>query len=236
MAILYFNGAIDTDWATLGNWWTNSSHTTQATSLPTSSDSVVIDSSVGSASASPTGYNVGTVVNLTKNADATMTDIWVIVTGVATIYGVLIYGGQITGNVVFESNSEGISSSTWTAAIIGNVTALGNATIDTNITGNATFNDQSYNAGIISGDCTFNRDSYNSGTVDSNATFNDNSYNQGTVYENATFNDSSFNDQSGSVIGDATFNDYSYNANNLNCVINVERPRSPNGSSLLGAI
>ena len=60
MATLYFNGAVDNNWNTLGNWWTNSGLSIQATSLPSSSDSVIILEDVDSNSGSEP-----TVVNMT---------------------------------------------------------------------------------------------------------------------------------------------------------------------------
>ena len=39
---LYWYSAIDNNWDSLGNWWSDSGHTVHATSLPGSSDSVVI--------------------------------------------------------------------------------------------------------------------------------------------------------------------------------------------------
>lgn len=38
----YFNGAVNTDWNTLGNWWLNSSCTIPATNLPKNLDSVIV--------------------------------------------------------------------------------------------------------------------------------------------------------------------------------------------------
>ena len=62
MATLYFNGAVDSDWAEIENWWTSDDFTTQASALPSSSDSVVLSSSCDTNSGSEP-----TVVNLTIN-------------------------------------------------------------------------------------------------------------------------------------------------------------------------
>ncbi len=45
---LYFNGAANSSWSTLANWWQNSNYTIQAASLPTIIDNVIIRSTVSS--------------------------------------------------------------------------------------------------------------------------------------------------------------------------------------------
>ena len=100
MATLYYNGAVNSDWATLGNWWDDSGFTTAASSLPTSSDSVELfatcDTNTGSAP---------TVVDLTIT-DWTL-GISITVTGTATFNGasLLSSGGYITGNAAFYGTS-----------------------------------------------------------------------------------------------------------------------------------
>jgi hypothetical protein len=186
---LYFNGAVDSNWNTLGNWWTSGAFTTQATTLPTSSDSVVL-----SATCETNSGSAPTVVNLTcndPNNDGLGINIAITVTGNATFNDISFNYGTVTGNATFNDGS------------------YNNGTV----TGNATFNNISYNYyGTVTGDATFNGSSYNGSDsiVGGDATFNNSSVNAATVTGNATFNGSSFNDY-GSVTGDATFNDGSIN-------------------------
>jgi hypothetical protein len=172
MATLYFSNTVDYDWATLGNWWTSAAFTTQASALPASSDSVVLDGIAASNSGS-----APTVVNLTVNAMGF--NIAVTVTGVATF-----------------------NNSTNSNTITGNATFNGSSTNDyATINGNATFNDTSSNffGGTINGNATFNDYSANGtmgdATVEGDATFNDFSYNSyyGIVNGDATFRGSAYN-------------------------------------------
>ena len=173
MATLYYNAAVDSDWNTLGNWWTSDAFTTQASALPTSSDSVVL-----SATCDVNSGSTPTVVNLTFIVNNAQFGIWITVTGNATFegYECLIHG-QISGDVLFL-----LEAANW------------NGTVN----GNATFDDYSCNNNIVTGNATFNDYSKNGltnplTTVNGNATFNDGSYNNGLVVGNATFNDISYN-------------------------------------------
>jgi hypothetical protein len=152
MATLYFNGAESSDWDEIGNWWTNAGHTTQATTLPTSSDSVVL-----SAACDTNSGSTPTVVNLTCNHVGSI-GIAVTVTGHATFNDTssLSCGGLITGNVTFNDYAV-MDSGLCMAEVIGN----------------ATFNDNSYSyAGLVTGNATFNDNSYSVyGVVTGNATF-----------------------------------------------------------------
>ena len=201
MATLYFDGAVDGDWDELGNWWQNAGHTTAATALPTSSDSVVL-----SATCSANSGSAPTVVNLT--ASSAVFDITIItVTGMATFSGGSTNFGTVTGNATFNDSS--VNEGT----VTGDATFNDSASNSGTVTGNGTFNDYSnnnpYNSGTVTGNATFNDSSGNASTVTGNATFNDSSGNSDTVDGNATFSDSSVN--IGSVSGDATFNGNAYN-------------------------
>lgn len=123
MATLYYNAAVDNDWNTLGNWWTDSGHTSAAASLPTSSDSVV-----ASANINANGGSMPTVVNFTTTAYMA---IQITVTGVATFSG---SGGRLT-----NENNTG-------AEVIGNAVFQNGATLwqYATVTGNATFHDTAY--------------------------------------------------------------------------------------------
>ena len=211
MATLYFNGAVDSDWDEIGNWWTSGAFTTQASSLPTSSDSVVL-----SATCDTNSGSAPTVVNLTFNDSYSeyYIGIAITVTGNATFNERSFNNGTLTGNATFNDSSSNQDSSTVTGDATFNDSSYNYGTV----TGDATFNDSSANNGgsTVTGDATFNDSSYNYyGTVTENATFNHSSYNYyGTVTENATFNDSSYNQ--GTVTGDATFNHSSLNYGTVN--------------------
>jgi hypothetical protein len=151
MANLYFNGAVDADWNTLGNWWTNDTFTTQATSLPSSSDSIIVVSQLSD----NTGFEAPTVVNLTVNDSSV--GIEITTTGVATFNNsTLDQFGQINGNAIFNNS---INNS------------------DNGITGTATFNNGSNNNGNAS-NCIFNdtSDLGENSDISGNATFTRSSF------------------------------------------------------------
>jgi hypothetical protein len=152
MATFYFNGAVDSNWDTLGNWWTDNNHTIPALALPTSSDSAIISYGIDSG-------NEPTILNLTVNG--------------AYISTITI---TVTGNAIFNLGS----SLRQSAQLNGNVTFNGASFIDgTNavVVGDVIFNTGSFNGGYIDGNATFNDNSYNNATIDGNATFNNSSYN-----------------------------------------------------------
>jgi hypothetical protein len=209
MATLYFNGAVDSDWDTLGNWWTDSGHTSAAAGLPTSSDSAVLSELCNSNSGS-----TPTVVNLTVGYGEF--PISVTVTGVATFTGEsqLYVDGIITGNATFNDNSANNGGF---------------------VSGNATFNGESrnlYGGSGVGGNATFNGSSSNGmndgslgGTVQGNATFNDAASNGGGfVSGNATF---SLSSAATEIAGDygGTFGSVSF-----------AYEKGINGSSILGVI
>lgn len=172
---LYFTGAVDDDWAELGNWFDDAEGTVAAASLPTAADSVVASASISSNSGS-----APTVVDFTlndPNAGLFELGIAITVTGNATFNGGSVNNGNVGGNATFNDNFFGASANSGT------------------VTGTATFNGSSANAsgGTVTGNSTFNDNSANDGTVNGNATFNGSSQNQSTVTGTATFNDSACN-------------------------------------------
>jgi hypothetical protein len=140
-ATLYFNGAVDGDWTTVGNWWLDDAHTEPAGRLPTSDESVV-----ASAHIEASGQTVVDFTLTSGSLSGTLT-----VTGMATFNGGSSNDGTVTGNATFNNNS---------ANDLGTVT--GNATFNNNsanfgtVTGNATFNDNSANDGTVNGTVTDN--------------------------------------------------------------------------------
>lgn len=208
MATFYFNGAVDDDWQTLGNWWIDSAFSAPATSLPTSADDVIASASIASNSGSEP-----TVANFTLN-DPTFNyvslSVAIAVTGNATFNDGTSNGGTVTGNSTFND----FAYNYITGTVSGDGTFNNGANNYGSVTGSAAFNEVALNRGIgtISGDAIFNDNSQNRGTVNSNATFNDSSINNGgTVNGDGTFNGSSYNYSSDGGLGNATFNDSSLN-------------------------
>jgi hypothetical protein len=152
-AILYFNGAVDIAWTTVGNWWLDAEHTQAAGRLPTSADSVVATAEEISASGQ-------TVVDFTLNdpeGAGNMLLGQLTVTGMATFNDFSSNNGDLTGDATFNGSSSNEGT----------------------VTGNATFNDSSTNSGTIDGDATFNDSSSNREAVFGTATFNDSACNDG---------------------------------------------------------
>jgi hypothetical protein len=231
MATLYFNGAVDGDWNELDNWWNNDTFSTQATSLPSSSDSVVL-----SATCSTNSGSEPTVVNLTYSSGTL--GIAITVTGTATFNDSSSNDGTITGNATFNdyaTNGGGTVNGNATfndysdnlyIIDLGNGFIIGVAIFYDYATNNAAvgdgsiFNDNSRNGGagggFVQGSATFNDSSSNppndpvgGGWLTANAIFNDQSSNGGLVEGDATFNDTSYA-SGGTISGTATFNDTSY--------------------------
>lgn len=196
MATLYFNGAVDGDWNTLGNWWDDSGFTTPASALPTSSDSVIASATISSNSGS-----APTVIDFTIGGGSytiQLSSTILTVTGTATFNDSTSLLAQINGSVVFNDtsfNDNGV------------------------IVGNVVFNDSSYHDGTgtqygITGNVTFNNNSYCIGPIDGNnitVTFNDSSIlgvwdgtQGGYITGNAEFNDNSI--KRGNVTGTITWN------------------------------
>lgn len=251
MATFYFNGAEDNDWQTLDNWWTNSTFTTQATSLPSSSDNAIV-----SATVTANGGSEPTIANLTVGGIGVIFDINITVTGMATFNDSSTNNGTVNGDATFDSSyNAGTVNGDATFKFFSNNsgTVNGDATFSDSsfnatmgiLNGNATFNEEnSYNSGTITGDATFNGASSNDGTINGDVTFNGPSTNYGTgvINGNATFNDNSSNQASATVNGTATFSLTSANTMLLNAYTgtfnNVEfkYEKGINGSSILGVI
>jgi hypothetical protein len=147
---MYFTGS---DWSNLSSWWDDDTFASQASSLPNSSDSVVL--------AADCTWNSGstpTVVNLTTN--------WA--------FGISI---TVTGTATFA----GAAYNTSSGYVTGNATFTDTAANSGTITGNATFTDTAANSGTIAGNATFTDTAANSGTITGNATFTGTNTNTGTI-------------------------------------------------------
>ena len=146
-ATLYFDGAVDDDWAEVGNWWLDDEHTQAAGRLPAAGDSVIVTASITASGQ--------TVVNFTASG-TTEVNGSLTVTGLATLEGSCSWGGlgasTLNGNATFND-----------------LAFLGPAGT---VNGNVTFNDSSGSEGVVNGDATFNDSSFNDGTVTGTITDN----------------------------------------------------------------
>jgi len=109
-ATLYFNGAVDNAWTTVGNWWLDAGHTEPAGRLPNSVDSVVATANVAATGQTVANFTISgrtvagqltvtgtaTFNNSTNSAD---------VTGNATFSDFSANVNQVTGNAVFDATS-----------------------------------------------------------------------------------------------------------------------------------
>jgi len=121
-ATLYFNGAVDDAWTTLGNWWLDAGHTQPAGRLPTSDESVV-----ASATITASGQTVVDFTLTSGSLSGTLT-----VTGVATFNGFSANGGTVTGNATFNNDSANFGT------VSGDATFNDSSFNDGTVTGNAT--------------------------------------------------------------------------------------------------
>lgn len=146
---LYFNGAINNDWGTLGNWWTNPSFTIPATSLPDSITPVEI------------------YADVLENTDGD---------GTCYCFSAQFYSSSFYAPLVL--NSTGVINFNGTGGVFDGTATDGISFHDTcslgengYITGDATFRDSSTNSfGTVHGNAFFYESSYNYGQIDGNAT------------------------------------------------------------------
>ena len=252
MATLYYNAAVDSDWATLGNWWTDDAFTTQASSLPTSSDSVVLSGGCSSNSGSEP-----TVVNFTMNDPgySYAFGISITVTGNATFNGTSAHLGTINGSATFSGAARmGYNSSNSTRSVVnGDVTLNGNSQCAGDIYGNAVVNEYAeitwdgmsawpYPYGRVHGDLQANdyavvRGGYYSGTFRdySVMAYSDADYQAPQPY-NAHMLDNSTVNVSMYVSSPFYFYGNSFNASYLGTYTRTPPERGINGSSILGVL
>ena len=149
---LYFNGAVDSDWNTLGNWWEDFGCTVAASALPASSDDVILFASIYSNSGSEP-----TIVNFDLQASYSTLGIPITITGLAAFSGQGAFlSSTINGNCTFSGN-----------------TSYNNGTI----TGNAEFIFPSFldGTGTVSGTTTLTNYVLYFKNVGDNQAFNDSS-------------------------------------------------------------
>ena len=149
-ATLYYVPTVNTDWGNLGNWWTDSAHTSPSPSLPELSDDVILYGSVESNSANPVSINtlvtyggnysvIGIPMTVTNGAILNeVTQLAKTFRGDVTVNDKsYIYAGEVMGRVIFNDNSQ-----------------LYYATVE----GDVVFNDFSHNEGTVIGNAVFNGD------------------------------------------------------------------------------
>jgi hypothetical protein len=230
MATFYFNGAIDSEWTTLGNWWMSfdgTNYSNQATGLPSSGDSVILNEGSVTSNA---GSSI-TILNLTMNGGSYIQpqteqdSIAIYVTNETILDG----NSNITGYTTVNSDIALYNSASIGCVVSGNV-ILNNTSL-AQIDGDVIFKDYSHFYGGISsstnlidiiGTATFNDYSYvdhtsAAGLRTSNAIFNDSSYVLSDIagaqaIDNIIFNDHSYISYYGYVSagGAIIFNDYSH--------------------------
>jgi hypothetical protein len=127
---LYFNGAVDDDWAEVGNWWLDEAHTEPAGRLPNSVDSVVATASITASGQTVVDFTLNDPISIGFLLSGTLT-----ATGSATFNGGAANNGTVTGDATFNDNSGNLGT----------------------VTGDATFNDNSFNGGTVTGTSTDNR-------------------------------------------------------------------------------
>lgn len=216
MATFYFNGAVDSEWTTLDNWWMTfdgTNYSNQATILPSSGDDVILNGPV----VSNTGSSI-TIFSLTMSIDS-------YIQPTTEQDSITI---SVTNPIVLNENSNITGHTT----VNGDMVLYDTASIGCIVNGDVILNDTSYilGAGLaqIDGDVIFNDYSYFDEGISSStnlldiigtATFYDYSYvhqNWGLKSSNAIFNDSSYvlSDIAGvQTIDNIIFNDNSYISN-----------------------
>jgi hypothetical protein len=138
-ATLYFDGAVDNDWAEVGNWWLDEEHTQAAGRLPTSADSVVATASITASGQTVVDF---TFVGFSPGGGFSGT---LTVTGMATFTNGSDNDATVNGNATFINS--------YNLGIVN-----GNASFEGFGGGNGV-------PGIINGDATFNEFACNSGVV-----------------------------------------------------------------------
>jgi hypothetical protein len=142
-ATLYFDGAVDNDWAEVGNWWLDDEHTQAAGRLPASSDNAVVTAEIFSNSG-----DEPIVSFLTVNSGGDF-EVNVTVTGLATFLSSSGNKETLTGNATFNDSSQN------SGTVTGNATFNGSGFNYGNVTGNATFSGSAEHRGDVTGTATF---------------------------------------------------------------------------------
>ncbi len=176
----YFYSTSNTAWGTVGNWFSDASHTTPLTRIPNATDTVFLLGTVVPVVTASGSWIAPSYINSTGSGNITFNgsqNIATVIIGTSTFNGTTIFTGTSTGNTIFNSGTKNRG----------------------NITGRVTFND-AYNdtTGVITGDVYFN------------STLDQGSYNHGIINGNAFFDNLSWINYGGNInsiiTGNATFN------------------------------
>jgi len=141
-SVLYFYSISDTNWGTVGNWYTDYNHTTLAGRIPSSNDAAII---IGTVSPNINLTSWVTPIYINAQLDTGLVFTGNGKTSSATIVGNVTFqsgtknNGNITGNVTFNDSYNNTSG-----VIIGDVSFV------------STSAKKSYNNGTINGNVTFN--------------------------------------------------------------------------------
>jgi hypothetical protein len=116
-ATLYFDGAVDDAWTTVGNWWLDDEHTQAAGRLPAAGDSVIATASIAASGQTVVNFTLNDPDNDDYGLFGTLT-----VTGTATFTGFAFLDGTgtVTGNATFNDNARNFGTVTGTATFTGN--------------------------------------------------------------------------------------------------------------------
>jgi len=259
MATVYYNAAVDDNWSTAGNWWTDAGHTIALGGLPAAGDAAILSAALSEAGyttpamASVTtayslnvdlvttlatfstgGDNAGTITGtncaVVFNGSSTNSGT---ITGDCTFNGSSVNDGLITGSCTFN----GTSSCGLTATIYGNCIFDFNSFHYGSITGNVTFQGASGINGSVIGDCTFSVSVDNLGSITGSCTFNNSSTNSSAITGDCVFNDTSQNTVTGNITGTVTFNESSENLGTVTGNAKVYHPVVfPLGGTVTGSI
>jgi hypothetical protein len=226
MATLYFNNAVNQNWATLGNWWTNSSYTTPASALPTSSDDVVVRNVVSSnttgttptvaslttiatGSANPAGFTA-IRINLNVSGNATLSTTAI---GTSTVSVTLNVGGTLTLNSTTAVPVGPFWAGTINAANLvlshvgaSNVSFAVAGTLNRYINANCTFTNVTIGAIIVTGSCTLSNASPPYGAGASYGAARLQGPENPRIIGDCVFNDSGIAGAQTTVVGNVTLN------------------------------
>lgn len=227
VAAKYFNGAVNDQWDTLGNWWGDAAHTQPATALPVAGADVFIEADVTTGPAAPVALNSvtcsGTALFSVSNVTATLFTF-----NDSSDCATNLNGAAVFNNTSFASTCDFASTATFNNASFVDVGAVctfngdavfnntanqkGTATFNANVTFNNTSRTTGTSIAAFSA-ATFNGGSSNDNILTGDAVFNNTAHNStgSTISGNAIFNDSSENRGGATVSGTGTFNDTSTN-------------------------
>lgn len=141
--IKYFNGAINDDWSTLGNWWNDAGFSVHSAGFPTGQDEIVVSANINNKS---NMMDSTTIYKATFSGSANL-GIGITVDDVSVFNNTsaINMGGSVTGLAEFNDSASTLGGST--------------------VYGTSSFYDTSTNTGTVNGNACFDTTATNSGTV-----------------------------------------------------------------------